>query len=191
MNNLEIYGTLGPACCKQETIEEMFKVGMTGMRLNLSHCNLNEKKDWIDAFHNAKKNCGVNAQLLIDMKGPELRLGSITEKTIHKDSTCSFDSLFLPKAIVENVEINDVLKIDDGKIECVVIEKKNNIVCKVLRGGILKPNKSIAIQNKTITGDVLTSSDIENLKQGSYIKGCISRKKQIIPNIIDEIEKEK
>ena len=56
MNNFEIYGTLGPSCCNQETIEQMFRVGMTGMRLNLSHCNLNERKDWIAAFHHAKKN---------------------------------------------------------------------------------------------------------------------------------------
>lgn len=165
MNNLEIYGTLGPSCCKQETIEEMFKVGMTGMRLNLSHCNLNERKDWIAAFHTAKKNCGINAQLLIDMKGPELRIGSILEQEISNDSIYSFNQKFLPNAIIEHIEINDILKIDDGKIECIVIENTNDIVCKVLRGGILKPNKSIAIKNKTITGDVLTSSDVENLKQ--------------------------
>jgi len=33
------------------------------------------------------------------------------------------------------------------------------------------------------------SFNIENLKQGDYIPGCISRKKQIIPNIIEELEK--
>ena len=165
MNNFEIYGTLGPSCCNQETIEQMFRVGMTGMRLNLSHCNLNERKDWIAAFHHAKKNCGIDAQLLIDMKGPELRLGKVSEQTIAKDTIFSLNQEFLPKPIIENIEINDILKIDDGKIECIVIENKNEIVCKVVRGGTLKPNKSIAIKDKTITGDVLTFSDIENLKQ--------------------------
>lgn len=77
MNDLEIYGTLGPSCCKQDIIEKMFLAGMTGMRLNLSHCNLNERKDWITAFHHAMNTCGIRAQLLIDMKGPELRIGSI------------------------------------------------------------------------------------------------------------------
>ena len=81
MNDLEIYGTLGPSCCKQETIEKMFQVGMTGMRLNLSHCNLEDRKDWIASFHHAQKKLGINAQFLIDVKGPELRLSQDDEVT--------------------------------------------------------------------------------------------------------------
>ena len=36
----EIYGTLGPACGDRATLESMLRAGMTGMRLNLSHCDL-------------------------------------------------------------------------------------------------------------------------------------------------------
>lgn len=52
---------------------------------------------------------------------------------------------------------------DDGKIECIV-ENEKKIYCRVLRGGLLKPNKSIAIKDKNLIGDVLTDTDIENLK---------------------------
>ena len=72
MKKLEIYGTLGPSCCDKETIKKMFELGMNGMRLNLSHCNLWDKKDWIDAFFEAKDELGIEADLLIDMRGPEL-----------------------------------------------------------------------------------------------------------------------
>ena len=37
---VKIYGTLGPACEKTEILEEMFSLGMTGARLNLSHIAL-------------------------------------------------------------------------------------------------------------------------------------------------------
>ena len=37
---LEIYGTLGPACGNVETLEQMLDLGMTGLRLNLSHITL-------------------------------------------------------------------------------------------------------------------------------------------------------
>lgn len=165
MNKLEIYGTLGPSCCKQETIIEMFKIGMTGMRLNLSHCNLEDRKDWIAAFHHEKKLCGIQGDLLIDMKGPELRIGSISERKIGKGEFVTFDECILPKEIFKAIEVEDVLLIDDGKIECSVISCDKNVVCNVIRGGILKSNKSIAVKNKNIHGDVLTFSDIENLKQ--------------------------
>ena len=39
---IRIYGTLGPACDKAETLEEMLNLGMTGLRLNLSHVSLRE-----------------------------------------------------------------------------------------------------------------------------------------------------
>ena len=33
---VNIYGTLGPACASEKVLAEMFSLGMTGMRLNLS-----------------------------------------------------------------------------------------------------------------------------------------------------------
>ena len=37
---MEFYATLGAACQKRETLEQMFRAGMTGIRLNLSHTSL-------------------------------------------------------------------------------------------------------------------------------------------------------
>ena len=39
---IRIYGTLGPACDRAETLEEMLKLGMTGLWLNLSHGSLEQ-----------------------------------------------------------------------------------------------------------------------------------------------------
>ena len=41
----EIFATLGPACREKEILREMFKRGMDGMRLNLSHTTLKESAD--------------------------------------------------------------------------------------------------------------------------------------------------
>ena len=37
---LQRYGTLGPACQEEETLLRLFQAGMTGVRLNLSHVDL-------------------------------------------------------------------------------------------------------------------------------------------------------
>ena len=57
----------------------MIKAGMTGMRLNLSHTTLEKSKDYIENYKEAAENQGVTPQILIDMQGPELRVGDMNE----------------------------------------------------------------------------------------------------------------
>ena len=70
---MEFYGTIGPACAQLETLQRMVKAGMTGIRMNLSHGPLSAHKDWLDIIHAV----GI-PQLLIDLQGPELRIGTLT-----------------------------------------------------------------------------------------------------------------
>ena len=53
----QIYGTIGPACADVETLEAMFRAGMTGIRLNLSHVTLAQAADQVDALHKAAQRC--------------------------------------------------------------------------------------------------------------------------------------
>ena len=75
--NTQIYATFGPACGTENILKEMILAGMTGMRLNLSHTTLPASESYIRAYQKAAKECGVKPQILIDMQGPELRLGDI------------------------------------------------------------------------------------------------------------------
>ena len=74
---IRIYGTLGPACAKAEILEEMLRQGMTGIRLNLSHISLEEAAGELRELRRAEETAGVRAELLIDMQGPELRIGKL------------------------------------------------------------------------------------------------------------------
>ncbi len=162
---MEIYGTFGPTCYKQETIEEMFRLGMTGMRLNLSHSNLEDHPDWIENFKRAKEVVGVSADLLIDMKGPELRIGKLIEPIVLlKDQMILVSNLAFPTHILDALLPNQTILLDDGRIE---LEMKENGYALVTRGGTLLSNKSIALPGCTIEQSVLTDSDIENLKLAS------------------------
>ena len=58
---VNIYGTLGPACASEKVLAEMFSLGMTGMRLNLSHVTLAESGDLIGKMKRAAEKCGVTA----------------------------------------------------------------------------------------------------------------------------------
>lgn len=86
----QIYGTFGPACRSQEILEEMIKCGMTGMRLNLSHTTLEKSKDYIQNYRMAAESQGVIPQILIDMQGPELRIGDMEEQDLKEGESVEF-----------------------------------------------------------------------------------------------------
>lgn len=74
---MQYYGTLGPACADEDILTKMFLAGMTGIRLNLSHGDLEERRHWLDLLKQAADQCSVVSEILIDLRGPELRLGKI------------------------------------------------------------------------------------------------------------------
>ena len=72
---IDVYGTLGPSCATTEILTRMFLEGMTGVRLNLSHVSLRESEGLLSVFHEAAYRAGVKPLLLVDLQGPELRIG--------------------------------------------------------------------------------------------------------------------
>ena len=109
---IEIYGTLGPACAKQETLKEMLRLGMTGMRLNLSHVSLPEAAPQVELLHAAARNTGTVPKLLIDMQGPELRIGKLKEPLLLAErDTLALTQLGLPPVVEEALEPGDMVQI--------------------------------------------------------------------------------
>jgi len=189
----EIFGTFGPACAAQETLRQMIDEGMTGMRLNLSHVSLPASENYINAYKAAAKTAGVIPQILIDMQGPELRVGALEAAVSLLEGQIVFlcamdiykagvdggiyarvaDIIPVPSEVVDALQTGDELLLDDGKIllqvtgiassEGVATNKKI-VKAEVLRGGILSSGKSIKIKDKYITMSPLTAHDIENIK---------------------------
>lgn len=165
----QIYGTFGPACASEEILIQMIECGLTGMRLNLSHSSLRDSKSYVEAYQKACARCGVMPQILIDMQGPELRIGRVKlEKEVQIGKIVAFgeDGIDIPKQLWNCVDIGDEILVDDGKIFLKVISKdRKKVEAKILRGGILKSHKSIKIVEKNVPMPVLTEHDIQNIKE--------------------------
>ena len=102
---LEIYGTLGPSCADVSTLRQMFAAGITGMRLNLSHGTLDDSSQMIEAFHRAADAEGVRPSLLIDMQGPELRIGKVKEGArVQEGESPAEDPMLLLSELMELTE---------------------------------------------------------------------------------------
>jgi len=167
----QIYGTLGPACTEQSTLEAMFAAGLTGMRLNLSHCDLSDSALQIFAFQAAANVVGVTPQLVIDTQGPELRLGDlITPVSLQSGHTVSLGKggLPIPPEVLPVMEVGDQLLLDDGKIAVQLTAIRPDCAeAQVIRGGLLSGRKSVKLVDKTIPLPVLTERDLKNICQAA------------------------
>lgn len=166
-NKMEFYGTLGSACQSEKVLEEMFRTGMTGVRMNLSHQDLEECRDGIINMQNAAKKCDIQPDFLIDLQGPELRIGRLKKPVIlreEKKVILGKGGIKIPKRVLPFLEKGQEIFLDDGKILLKVKKAKETWAeCVVLRGGILLSKKSMALPGVDVKMPTLTKTDLSNI----------------------------
>ena len=179
---MEYYGTLGAACDDKDTLKKMFEYGMTGMRLNLAHQSLVEASLSIGHVFKAADAMGVKPELLIDLQGPERRIGDLKRplelKEGHKVKLGINEEIPVPQLTMKAIQESDELLIDDGKIKLEVLKLSEGTLkgapkdekqvisatCRVLRGGRLISRKNIAIADEETDASTLTEADKKQLR---------------------------
>lgn len=168
---MEFYGTIGKSCQDESVIEEMFRVGMTGVRINMSHQSLEESKEWFASIQRAVEKCHIKPEILIDLQGPELRIGKLQDEVLlQAGEVFNFkEKIPFPTEIVPYLEEGQEILLDDGRLLLQVEAVKEargeaEVFCKVLRGGTLLSRKSIALPGVTIPMPTLTEEDLKNIE---------------------------
>ena len=161
----KLYGTLGPSCAEESILRKMLRAGMSGMRLNLSHVTLAEAADTVAALRGAAQKEGVTVDLLIDLQGPELRVGAIEGGFDLREGACVTlgEDFAVPDILRGNLRRGDELLLDDGAF-LLRVEDETALVCRVVRGGTLRSHKSLAVVGRELPAPVLTRQDMENLR---------------------------
>ena len=144
---MDFYGTIGPACAQPAILQHMVEAGMTGIRMNLSHGPLAAHTDWLAMM---PRKAGIR-QLLIDLQGPELRIGtsgSSLLSLVDGQTLCALaqHGIPCPAALsTGGVQPGQQLLLDDGKLLVRVdaVALPEALVCTVVRGGTLQSRKSI------------------------------------------------
>ncbi len=172
---IDIYGTIGPACADRTILAEMFREGMTGIRLNTSHTSLRDAEPQIAMIHEAAALCGIKPKLLIDMQGPELRLGRFAPMTLQAGSRICFAVSAVQQQNIPAVPVAQLIwnalhpgeevLLDDGKILLSVTDDKQAVV---IRGGLLTGGKSIAIRGIDLNPPAMTEQDYRNLQDAVH-----------------------
>ena len=180
MKKTKIVGTIGPASESEEMLKELFLNGLNVCRLNFSHGNHEEHKIRIDNIKKVRKELGLPIGIMLDTKGPEIRLGDFKEGTIELELgnifTLTTRDIIGDKEIV-NVSYEDLpndiekgrkILIDDGLVELKVLEIINgtDIRCEALNNGTLKNHKGVNIPNVKINLPSITQKDIDDILFG-------------------------
>ena len=170
---MEIYGTLGPACADAGVLAEMFDQGMTGVRLNLSHTTLRDAAPQLEALDRAAARQGVRPKLLIDMQGPELRIGALAAPlTLTEGETVLLggEGLPVPELILPALRPGQQALLDDGKLLLQVQSAGGDGArALVLRGGVLQSRKSLALPGADIRPPAVTEEDLANLRDAAAL----------------------
>ena len=184
---IDIYGTLGPSCSSEQVLTRMFCSGMTGIRLNLSHISLRESAQQLEIFHSAARRAGVKPLLLVDMQGPELRIGRLpaplilneNEKAVLFDeqmpederrSLCAkYDAAIpVPQVVCQALTPGEEVLMDDGRLLLKVTETVGGgALTQIVRGGTLSGRKSVKVVGADIHPPTMTAADLMNIRDAA------------------------
>lgn len=165
---MRYYATLGPSCCDAAALSALLRRGVTGFRLNLSHTPLAARTDWIDALHEAERKTGLRAQLMIDLRGPEVRIGDMPAPLPLAEGA----AVTLGADIPVDGDVLDALRpgmtvlLDDGAMALTVVDGG---VCRVIRGGTLTGHKSLTLEGVDLRRPALCEADLADLSQAAAL----------------------
>ncbi len=165
---MRYYATLGPSCCDTAALSALLRRGVTGFRLNLSHTPLAARTDWIDALHEAERKTGLRAQLMIDLRGPEVRIGSLPAPLPLAEGAAVTLGTDIPVdgAVLDALRPGMTVLLDDGAMALTVVDGG---VCRVTRGGTLTGHKSLTLEGVDLRRPALCEADLADLSQAAAL----------------------
>ena len=185
MRKTKIVCTVGPACNTKEMLLKMIDAGMNVARVNMSHGTHESLIDVFATIREAIDESGKNVAIMIDTKGPEVRVttfegGSVVleegqEFTLFKEKEQGDSegvAISYPKLV--DIFLRDgqdavgrELLLDDGLISIITKEvRSDRIVCTVSKGGVLKNRKSINIPGYYINMPYVSAQDRRDIEFG-------------------------
>lgn len=180
MRKTKIVCTLGPASSDYEVIKRMALAGMNVARINMSHGSYEEHSVRIDNVKKVRDELNIPIALLLDTKGPEVRISCFRDGCVKlregQDFVLTMEDVqgdeghvsVNYKGLIDDVDVGDSIYLNNALIELKVKEKRDecDIVCEVVGGGVLSDRKSLNVPNKEIKLPYLGEADKKDLLFG-------------------------
>jgi pyruvate kinase len=173
----KIIATLGPATSKSEVLKAMIKSGLDVCRLNFSHGTHEEHLKSINNIEKLNKELDQNIAILADLQGPKIRTGEIVNNGVLLEDGCKIrfvtekcigtkEKIYISyKQFPKDVKVGEIILVDDGKIQLKVVSTnhKNEVLLKVIHGGMIKSHKGVNLPDTKVSLPSLTAKDRDDL----------------------------
>lgn len=207
MRKTKIICTIGPACDSEEKLKELMLAGMNVARFNFSHGTHKEQLEKYNKVLKVRKELNLPVATLLDTKGPEIRLrdfeGGKAELTAGELFTLTTEEVMGTakragisyKNLKNDISVGTTILIDDGLIEMVVEEiKDNDIVCRVVNGGFVSNHKGVNVPGAVLSMPYISPVDMDDIVFGiehgfDFLAASFARTKEDIlevRKILDE-----
>ena len=177
-NKTKIVSTLGPASSDKKTLKEMIQNGVNVCRINFSHGSYEDHQKVIDTIREINRELNIHTGILADLQGPKIRTGKMKGEGLHlaegahiSISTNEVEGDFNGISInyqdfPKDVSPGEFVLVDDGKIKLEIVETngKDQVMAKVIHGGLLTSRKGVNLPNTAISLPCLTPKDMEDLE---------------------------
>lgn len=207
MRKTKIVCTLGPATDNEEVLRQMMLEGMNVARCNFSHATYDEHKKRMDMIKKLRKEVGQPVAILLDTKGPEVRVKNFKDGRVTLEEgqlfTLTADEVEGTKdkvsvtynRLYEDLEVGMRVLIDDGLIEMTVEQvDRTDIVCRVINGGVVSNHKGVNVPDVDLSMPYISDKDREDILFGisqdvDFIAASFVQKKEDILQLRRLLEK--
>lgn len=179
MKKTKIVCTLGPASESEDVMSEMLMCGMNVARFNFSHGTHEYHKELMDRFKRVRDKLGIPAAIMLDTKGPEIRLGCFENGRVTLEDGAKFTlttedvpgsaervSVSYPQ-LPQKLSRGNRILIDDGRITLTVQRRTSTeLQCIVEKGGEVSDHKGVNIPSVSIGMPYLSERDTSDLLFG-------------------------
>lgn len=176
MKKTKVIATIGPASKDIEILKNLMLSGMDVARINLRYADKEFCEDIVNKIKNLNKQLKTNTAILFDLEGPDITVGHFSGGSaylnkgdkirVYMDEVLGDSTKFsisYPNLINE-IKVNNVLKINDGLIELKIIDKEiNYLLCEVISGGFIEDGKGVNV-GIHLNIPFLRTKDIEDIK---------------------------
>ncbi len=183
MRRTKIVATLGPAVDDPDTLRAALAAGVDVVRLNFSHGTPDEHRERLERVQAIAEQLGRNIGSLGDLQGPKIRLGEVPDAGVElpdgsevtlvagaeqlDDIDDGVGGTVLPvvyPGLATDVEAGALILMDDGLLRLVVSRVDgDNVIARVVAGGLAKSRKGVNLPGVAVSANTLTPKDREDV----------------------------
>ena len=162
----KIIATIGPSSWDKSVLTDMISNGLSIARINSSFANDEE----ITRVGKLVREISPRVALMLDTQGSKVRIVNVKNdiniqgQTIISSSSNTRGIQISYPNVHQYLKPNDLILLDDGNIELVVERVEGEeVLCRVIQEGVLKPNKTVFLPSVRLELPILTERDKDSI----------------------------